>query len=284
VVLVQQQLGVSERRACKVLGQNRATQRRKRKVREDEEALREDVVMLARRFGRYGYRMITGMLRAEGWRVNHKRVERIWRQEGLRVPKKQPKRGRIWLNDGSCIRLRPLYRHHVWSYDFVVDRTHEGRPLRMLTVLDEYTRECLAIVVARRLKADDVLETLTELFTRYGPPTHIRSDNGSEFTAQAVRDWLRELGVKTLFIEPGSPWENGYNESFNGTLGEEVLKRETFFTLREAKVLIEALVHGSRWHGILTVPQPEPGAAADEVSQTQPVQVRQVPLSDSQLA
>jgi transposase InsO family protein len=221
------------------LGQNRATQRRKRKVREDEEALREDVVKLARRFGRYGYRMITGMLRAGGWRVNHKRVERIWRQEGLKVPKKQPKRGRIWLNDGSCIRLRPLYRHHVWSYDFVADRTDDGRPMRMLTVLDEYTRECLAIVVARRLKADDVLETLTELFTRYGPPTHIRSDNGSEFTAKDVRDWLRGLGVKTLFIEPGSPWENGYNESFNGTLGEEVLKREIFFTLREAKVLIE---------------------------------------------
>jgi len=221
------------------LGQNRATQRRKLKVREDEEALREDVVRLARRFGRYGYRMITGMLRAEGWRVNHKRVERIWRQEGLKVPKKQPKRARIWLNDGSCIRLRPLYRHHVWSYDFVVDRTHDGRPLRMLTVLDEYTRECLAIVVARRLDADDVLETLTELFTQYGPPTHIRSDNGSEFTARDVRDWLRKLGVTTLFIEPGSPWENGYNESFNGTLGEEVLKREIFFTLREAKVLIE---------------------------------------------
>ncbi len=239
MVLVQQQLGASERRACMVLGQARSTQRRKPKVKKDEEALRQDVVMLARRFGRYGYRMITGMLRAEGWRVNHKRVERIWRQEGLKVPKKQPKRSRIWLNDGSCIRLRPLYRHHVWSYDFVMDRTHDGRPLRMLTVLDEYSRECLAVVVARSLKADDVLEALTELFTRHGPPTHIRSDNGSEFTAQAVRDWLQNLGVKTLFIEPGSPWENGYNESFNGTLGEEVLKREIFFTLREAKVLIE---------------------------------------------
>ena len=222
-----------------VLGQARSTQRRRPKVKEDEEVLREDVVKLAGRFGRYGYRMITGMLRAEGWRVNHKRVERIWRQEGLKVPKKQPKRGRVWLNDGSCIRLRPLYKHHVWSYDFVADRTHDGRPLRMLTVLDEYTRECLAIVVTRSLKADDVLEALTELFTRHGPPTHIRSDNGAEFTAKDVRDWLRKLGVKTLFIQPGSPWENGYNESFNGTLGEEVLKREIFFTLREAKILIE---------------------------------------------
>ena len=170
--MVQQQLGVSERRACTILGQARSTQRRKAKVKKDEEALRGDVVMLARRFGQYGYRMITGMLRAEGWRVNHKRVERIWRQEGLKVPKNQPKRSRIWLNDGSCIRLRPLYRNHAWSYDFVMDRTHDGRPLRMLTVLDEYTRECLAIVVARTLKAHDVLETLTELFTRCGSPTH----------------------------------------------------------------------------------------------------------------
>ena len=210
MVLVQQQLGASERRACRVVGQARSTQRRSPKVKEDEEALREDVVQLARRFGRYGYRMITGMLRAEGWRVNHKRIERIWRQEGLKVPKKQPKRGRIWLNDGSCIRLRPLYRHHVWSYDFVADRTHDGRPLKMLTVVDEYSRECLAIEVGRSLKSDDVLETLTELFTRYGPPAHIRSDNGAEFTANAVREWLRKLGVRTLFIEPGSPWENGY--------------------------------------------------------------------------
>jgi len=239
VVLVQQRLGVSERKACRVLGQARSTQRHSPKVKEDEEALRADMIDLARRFGRYGYRMITGMLRAEAWRVNHKRVERIWKQEGLKVPKKQPKRGRIWLNDGSCLRLRPLYKHQVWSYDFVSDRTHDGRPIRMLTVLDEYSRECLAIEVARKLKSDDVLEILTEFFTRYGPPTHIRSDNGAEFSANVVRDWLRDLGVQTLFIEPGSPWENGYNESFNGTLGEEVLKREIFFTLTEAKVLIE---------------------------------------------
>jgi transposase InsO family protein len=197
------------------------------------------VVQLAERFGRYGYRLVTGMLRVEGWRVNHKRVERIWRQEGLKVPKKQPKRARIWRNDGSCLRLRPLYRHHVWSYDFVADRTHDGRPLKMLTVIDEFTRECLAIAVERRLKSDDVLDVLTGLFARYGPPVHIRSDNGAEFTALVVRRWLEALGVQTLFIQPGSPWENGYNESFNGTLGEEVLKREIFFTLTEAKVVIE---------------------------------------------
>ena len=236
---VRQRLGVSERRACRVLGQARSTQRRRSKRRADEEALREDVVQVARRFGRYGYRMVTGMLRTEGWLVNHKRVERIWRQEGLKVPKKQPKRGRLWLTDGSCIRLRPLYRHHVWAYDFVADRTQDGRRLKMLTVLDEYSRECLAIVVARRLQSDDVLQTLSELFVQHGPPANIRSDNGPEFTATVVREWLRQLAVKTLFIEPGSPWENGYNESFNGTLGEELLKREIFYSLEEAKVLIE---------------------------------------------
>ena len=239
VVRVQQRLGVSERRACEVLGQTRSTQRRSRKRGADEAALRADVVKVAGRFGRYGYRMVTGMLRAEGWVVNHKRVERIWREEGLKVPKKQPKRGRLWLTDGSCIRLRPLYRHHVWAYDFVADRTHDGRPLKMLTVLDEYSRECLAIVVARRLRADDVLQTLSELFVEHGPPANLRSDNGPEFTAKVVREWLERVEVKTLYIEPGSPWENGYNESFNGTLGEEVLKREIFYSLEEAKVLTE---------------------------------------------
>ena len=222
-----------------MLGQPRTTQRRARKVASDEGALRGDIVRLASRFGRYGYRRVTDMLRIEGWGVKHKRVERIWRQEGLKVPQRQPKRGRLWLTDGSCIRLRPLYRHHVWAYDFVADRTHDGRPLKMLTVLDEYSRECLAIVVARRLRADDVLQTLSELFVEHGPPANLRSDNGPEFTAKVVREWLERVEVKTLYIEPGSPWENGYNESFNGTLGEEVLKREIFYSLEEAKVLIE---------------------------------------------
>ncbi len=239
MVHVRQRLGASERRACRVVGQARSTQRRVPRGRPDEEALRHDVIRLAERFGRYGYRLVTGMLRAEGWCVNHKRVERIWRQEALKVLRRQPKRGRLWLNDGFCLRLRPLYRSHVWSYDFVADRTHDGRPLRMLTVLDEYPRECLAVVVARRLTADDVLATLTRLFAQRGPPDYIRSDNGSEFTAQSVRQWLGSLGVETLYITPGSPWENGYNERFNGTLAEEVLRREIFFTLAEAKVLIE---------------------------------------------
>jgi transposase InsO family protein len=197
------------------------------------------VVKLASRYGRYGYRRVTALLRAEGWPVNHKRVERIWRQEGLKVPRRQPKRGRLWLNDGSCVRLRPTHRGHVWSYDFTMARTHDGRPLRMLTVLDEYTRECLAIVVARKLKSDDVLHPLAKLFVEHGAPEHLRSDNGREFTAKVVRQWLGRVGVRTLFIEPSSPWENGYNESFNGKLKDELVNREIFYSLREAQILVE---------------------------------------------
>jgi transposase InsO family protein len=179
------------------------------------------------------------LLRREGWHVNAKKVQRIWQREGLKVPRKQPKRGRLWLNDGSCIRLRPQWKNHVWSYDFVEDRTHDNRKIRMLTIIDEFTRESLAIEVARYLRSDDVLHKLVELFVERRPPDHIRSDNGPEFTAHAVRDWLGRIGVKTLFIEPGSPWENGYNESFNSKLRDELLNCEIFYTLKEAQVLIE---------------------------------------------
>ena len=206
-------MSVSERRACRVLGQPRSTQRRVLVERDDETALTKAILDLATEYGRYGYRRVTALIRELGWHVNHKRVERIWRREGLKVPPKQPKRARLWLNDGSCIRLRPERQNHVWSYDFVMDRTEDGRSFRMLTVIDEFSRRCLAIHTERRLDHELVLETLTELFLRYGPPEHIRSDNGPEFTAQAIRVWLSKLGVKTLFIEPGSPWENGYNES-----------------------------------------------------------------------
>jgi transposase InsO family protein len=179
------------------------------------------------------------MLRAEGWQVNHKRVERIWRQEGLKVPKKQPKRGRLYLNDGSCIRLRPCWINHVWSYDFVSERLADGTKIRILTVIDEYSRECLTIRVAYRLSSDDVLDVLSDLFLTRGMPDFIRSDNGSEFTAQALRDWLKGLNVKTAYIEPGSPWENGFNERFNGSLRDECLNREYFYTLKEAQHIIE---------------------------------------------
>ncbi len=234
-----QKYGVSQRRACQVLSQYRSVQRYEPKPREDEAALTEAIITLAKQYGRYGYRRITALLRHQGWQVNFKRVERIWRREGLKVPAKQPKRRRLWLNDGSCIRLRPEYPNHVWAYDFVQDRTWNGKAFKMLTVVDEFSRECLAIVTERKLNSQNVLETLSELFVRRGPPAHIRSDNGSEFCAKLVREWLKRLKVKTLFIEPGSPWENGYNESFNGKLRDELLNGEIFYTLKEAQILIE---------------------------------------------
>jgi len=201
------------------------------------------IIELASLYGRYGYRRITALLRLDGWRVNHKRVERIWRREGLKVPRRQPKRGRLWLNDGSTVRRRPERRNHVWAYDFCAERTHDGRPVRMLVVVDEFTRECLSIDVARRLTSEDVLDRLTELFVQRGVPDYIRSDNGPEFTANRVRDWLSRLGVKALFIERGSPWENGYVESFIGKVRDELLNLERFDTLAEAKILVERWRH-----------------------------------------
>lgn len=233
-------LRVSERRACRVLGQARSTQRYEPRVGDDEASLTERIVALASEYGRYGYRRVTALLRAEGWRVNHKRVERIWRSEGLKVPRKQPKRRRLWLNDGSCVRLRPEHRDHVWTYDFVFERTMDGRPLKLLTMLDEYTRECLAIEVGRSLTSEDLLRVLGRMFAHRGVPRYVQSDNGPEFVATAVREWLERVGVQTLFIEPGSPWENGYVESFNGKLRDELLNGELFVSLREARILIEA--------------------------------------------
>jgi putative transposase len=232
-------LGVSERRACQVCNQVRKTQRHIPDIKDEEIRLRERIIELATQYGRYGYRRITALLRNEGWEVNHKRVERIWRKEGLKVPKKQPKRKRLWLNDGSCIRLRPEYKDHVWSYDFVKSHTADGRGFRVLTIIDEFTRECLALHVARSITSREVIEQLYDLFLLRGVPDHIRSDNGSEFTSKAIRRWLTDLEVRTLYIEPGCPWENGYNESFNGKLQDELLKREIFMTLKEARVLVE---------------------------------------------
>ena len=232
-------LDVPERLACRVLGQHRSTQRKRRRTADDEAALTQAVVELAKQYGRYGYRRITALLRAEGWRTNHKRVERIWRAEGLKVPPRQPKRRRLWLNDGSCVRLRPERPNHVWAYDFVEDRTREGRKFRMLNVVDEFTRECLAIRVGRKLKAADVIDVLADLFITRGTPGHIRSDNGPEFAAKAVKDWITGVRSSTAYIEPGSPWENGYVESFNGKLRDELLNTEVFNSLAEAKVLIE---------------------------------------------
>jgi putative transposase len=223
-----------------VLGQHRSTQRKLPRAADDETALTADIVELAKRYGRYGYRRITALLRDAGWAVNRKRVQRIWRCEGLKVPARQPRRGRLWLADGSCIRLRPEHANHVWAYDFVEDRTRDGRRFRMLCVVDEFTREALAIRVARRLTSLDVIDVLADLFLRHGTPAHIRSDQGPEFIADAVKAWIASVGARTAYIEKASPWENGYVESFNGKLRDELLDGEVFNTFKEAQVLIEA--------------------------------------------
>jgi putative transposase len=240
---VRQTLCLSERRVCRTLGQHRSTQRKVPRGLPDEERLTEDIIELTKAFGRYGYRMVTGLLNNSGWHVNHKRVERIWRREGLKVPQKQPKKGRLWLNDGSCVRLRPERPNHVWSYDFVQDRTHDGRTFRTLNIIDEFTKEALAIKVKRRLNSTDVVDALTDLFILRGPPEFIRSDNGAEFIAKKVRAWIGAVGAKTAFITPGSPWENGYCESFNARFRDELLNGEVFYTLREAQILIERWRH-----------------------------------------
>ena len=172
--------------------------------------------------------------------VNDKRVQRIWRQEKLKVPARQPKRGRLRLGDGSCIRLRPERRDHVWAYDFVEERTHDGRKFRTLNIVDEFTHECLAIRVARKLKSHDVIDVLSDLFILRGVPTHIRSDNGPEFIATAVQKWISAVGSNTAYIAPGSPWENGYVESFNARFRDELLNGEIFYSLREAEIIIES--------------------------------------------
>lgn len=202
--------------------------------------IRNRVIAVASQYSRYGYRQVTNILNLEGIPVGKDRVYRIWREEGLKVPQKAPKRARLWLAGGSTIRLRPTHRNHVWSYDFVADRTHpDGTPYKILNIIDEYTRECLASFVARRIRSRDVILVLAELFLKHGCPEHIRSDNGPEFIAAKLKSWLKLLEVKPLYIEPGSPWENGYCESFNGKMRYELLDGEIFYSLFEAKVIIE---------------------------------------------
>ncbi len=238
---MRRKLDISERRACRALGQHRSTQRKVPWGRDDEEALTADIIALASQYGRYGYRRVTALLRDAGWAVNAKRVERIWRREGLKVPAKQPKKGRLWLNDGSCVRLRPQRPNHVWSYDFVESRTHDGRKVRMLNLIDEFTQlgawpSGSAGSSTRRTSSC----VLADQFILRGVPSHVRSDNGTEFIATAVRTWIAAVGAKTTFIEPGSPWENGFCESFNSKLRDELLNGEIFYSLREAQIVIES--------------------------------------------
>src|ERR687890_974359 len=238
---VRHELQVSERRVCRALGQHRSTQRKLPRGRDDEERLTADIIELARQYGRYGYRKVAELLRSTaGWVVNDKRVERIWRREGLKVPAKQPERGRLWPTDGSCVRLRAERPNHVWSHDFVEDRTRDGRKYRMLNVIDEFTHERLAIRVARKPKAADVIDVLSDLFIPRGVPGHVRSDDGPEFVAEAVQAWITAVGARTAYITPGSPWENGFVESLDARLRDELLDGEIFHGLREAQVVIES--------------------------------------------
>jgi putative transposase len=219
----------------------------------DDDALRFALIRLAKQYGQYGYRKVGELLRIEGWRVNHigaavtndpvnrlsgGRVERLWHEEGLQQPHRHKKRKRLYHHDASVIRLRPHYPNHIWSIDFVHDKLSNGRPYKMLTVLDEYTREALCVAVAARMGAADVLEALYPLLLEHGKPEYIRSDNGPEFIAAPFREWLKRVGIEPINIFPGSPWENGYNERFNGTLRREVLNREWFASIRQAQVAI----------------------------------------------
>jgi putative transposase len=236
---VQKELSVSQRRACEAVDQPRSTQRYEPAEDEQEIALVKRMKELAAEHPRYGYRRIWALLRAEKFKINIKCVYRLWKQEGLKVPKKQRKKRRLGHSANSCTRAKAERMNHVWSYDFVMDQTRDGRRIKLLAVVDEFTRECLAIEVERHLTAADVVATLKYLFELRGVPQFIRSDNGPEFIAGAVKAWLKESGAATLYIEPGSPWENAYCESFNGKLEDELLNREQFETLKEAKVLVE---------------------------------------------
>lgn len=239
VAHVREHLGHAERRICRALPVTRSSVRYVPQPRSDEAPLTQAVIALASQYGRYGYRRVHALVTTQGWGVSRSRVERIWKREGLKVPTKQPKRGRLWLADGSCLRLWPEYPHHVWSWDFVMERTPDGRVLKILVLIDEHTRQCLALHVARQIRSNDVFDVLADAMLEHGIPAHLRSDNGPEMVAKNLRRWLAGMGSKTLYIEPGSPWENGYCESFNGKFRDELLNGEIFYTLREAQVVIE---------------------------------------------
>ena len=261
----QQTLGVSERRACQVLGQPRTTQRYPSHRVAQDQVLTQAILEKAHAHKRWGYRKITTLLRQEGWTVNFKRVYRIWRQEGLQVPYRQHKRRRLGCSENGCSRHQPEHYNHIWSVDFIMDQTSDGRRLKMLPVIDEYTRECLAIEVARHMTSDSVVAVLDYLFSVRGKPECIRSDNGPEFVAEAIRRYLSQRSVNTLYIEPGSPWQNGYVESFNSTFRDEFLNQEWFSSLKEAKVLAEQwqlLYNHKRPHGALKYQTPAAFAAS----------------------
>jgi len=237
---VRRELGqhrVSQRRACQVLGQSRGTQRYRVKVKNDEPAIVKRMHEFVRRHPRRGYRFIHANLCREGFRVNRKRIYRLWKKEGFKVPVKQHKKRSLGIDDHGIMRRRAQHINDVWCWDFIHDRDENGRMLKWLIIEDEFTRESLALEVERSMKACDVIDVLTQLMVIRGVPCHIRSDNGPEFIAHAIQNFLEHAGVKTLYIAPGSPWQNGYAESFNSRLRDEFLNSELFVDLREAKVL-----------------------------------------------
>ena len=234
---LQEQFGVSQRRACRVLVQPRSTQRQEPRRKEEEEALTRRMLELVRQHPRFGYRRIWALLRREGWRVNRKRVYRLWRKEGLKVPRKQRKKRRLGSSANSCVRRPAEHKDHVWAWDFLHDRSADGGPLKWFTLVDEYTRECLALEVRRGMTAQAVSVVLAGVVRERGAPAHIRSDNGPEFIARVIRAWMSAAGLETLYIEPGAPWENGYAESFNSKVRDELLNAEEFANLLEARVL-----------------------------------------------
>jgi len=274
VVYVIRNFSVTQRRACRVLSIHRTAYRYEVVERADEDEVRSQVIELASNYGRVGYRQVAHMMRNGGRRINPKRVERIWREEGLKRPAKQIKRRRLWLTDGSCIRLRPEHRNHVWSYDFVEDRTMNGRKIRFLNIIDEFTRECLGSIPRRKWRNHDVIEALADLILIRGAPEYLRSDNGSEFTARVIRTWLSSVGVITSYIEPGSPWENGYCESFNSRMRDEFLNGELFGNMHEAKVLTRRWMdyyNGVRPHSSLGGRPPAPQTVIPDFVSSRPL-------------
>jgi putative transposase len=266
---VEKELDVSQRRACKVVEQPRSTQRYvEHGDRGDREIVRR-LQELSRQHPRYGYRFMTALLKREGLKINRKRVQRLWRETGLKVPARTMKKRRLGGSENACFRRRAERPNHVWSYDFVMDQTSDGRRLKILVVVDEYTRECLALEVERCMEAVDVIEVLRKIIAMRGAPENIRSDNGGEFIAEAVREYLERSGAQTLYIEPGAPWENAYSETFNSRFGDEVLKREVFDTLLEAKVLVKNYrreYNDERPHSALNYATPAEFAAQCSVS------------------
>ncbi len=239
----------------------------------DDDALRLAIIRLAKQYGRYGYRKVTELLHVEGRRVNHKKVERLWREEGLQLPQGHKKRKRLYHKDSSIIRLRPTHPNHVWAIDFVHDKLSHGRSYKMLTVLDEFPRQALAVIVRTRMGANEVLEVLYPLLLRHGSPEYIRSDNGPEFAAEAVQNWLRLVGIKPIRIYPGSPWENGYNERFNGTSRREALNAEWFSTTEQAQIVINHWIrqyNHTRPHQALKMHPPVPETSLEKSPTTGP--------------